>query len=231
MSERRFRAREVNQMWLLRRGILLVVISVAIGLLIADRLHLFVGDYHSNRDFGIADYISEVDGDGDGVDDQSDILAGVRAYIATNPKYKSKYYAGGYPTDQYGVCTDVVAQGFLAAGYDLRELVSADIAERRSAYDIKTPDKNIDFRRVRNLKVFFEEHAAKQLTCDITEIGEWQGGDIVIFSNSHIGIVSDKRNRDGVVLLIHHGSPMQAGYEQDIMEENAEEIVGHYRWR
>lgn len=41
-------------------------------------------------------------------------------------------------------------------------------------------DKNIDFRRVRNLNVFFLYHA-KVLTTDISDISQWQGGDIVVF--------------------------------------------------
>ena len=62
-----------------------------------------------NKDFGIADIYSSVDKDGDGIDDQTDILQGAREYIATKPVYKSKYYSTGYPDDQYGVCTDLVA--------------------------------------------------------------------------------------------------------------------------
>ena len=42
----------------------------------------------SNADFGIADFHSSVDKDGDGVDDQSDVLQGARDYIATEPKYR-----------------------------------------------------------------------------------------------------------------------------------------------
>lgn len=184
--------------------------------------------YYYNGDFGIVTYKSSVDYDGDGIDDQTDILQGVRNYIATKPKYKSRYYAGGYSTDEYGVCTDVVVNGFLNAGYDLREMVSADIAAAPEAYNIETPDKNIDFRRVRNLKVFFERNATS-LTTDVNKIEEWQGGDIIIFANSHIGIVSDHRNGNGVSFVIHHGSPIQIGYEQDILEHR-NDIVGHFRW-
>lgn len=191
-------------------------------------LNVIPHTYYYNSHFGIATYRSDADYDGDGIDDQTDILQGVRAYVATKPKYKSAYYAGGYPDDGYGVCTDVVAQGFLNAGYDLRELVSADIAAAPEAYNIATPDKNIDFRRVRNLSVFFERHAIS-LTTDITKIEEWQGGDIIIFEDDHIGIISDKRNGNGTVFIIHHGSPLQAGYEQDILE-GRDDIVGHYRW-
>ena len=57
----------------------------------------------TNEDFGIETYKSSVDKDGDGIDDQTDFLQSVRSYIATKPKYKSKYYETGYPNDKYGV--------------------------------------------------------------------------------------------------------------------------------
>ena len=181
---------------------------------------------YTNADFGIATYISEMDKDGDGVDDQTDILQNVRFYIATEPEYKSKYYAGGYPDDEYGVCTDVVAQGLLHAGYDLQTLVDKDIAENPDMYDVEKADPNIDFRRVRNLLVYFQNHAIS-LTTDLTQIDEWQGGDIIVFKK-HIGIVSDKRNADGVPFIIHHANPYQKHYEEDILE-NRNDIVGHFR--
>lgn len=229
MGERIRKSQEKRRQQVIRRctvvGIGLAIVLVCI----LYRFNVIPHVYYYNSHFGIVTYKSEVDYDGDGIDDQTDILEGARKYVATKPKYKSAYYAGGYPTDGYGVCTDVVAQSFLNAGYDLMELVSEDIANAPEAYNIESPDKNIDFRRVRNLKVFFERNATC-LTTDVTDIEEWQGGDIVIFENSHIGIVSNKRNGNGVSFLIHHGSPMQVGYEQDVME-NGDEIVGHYRWR
>lgn len=176
---------------------------------------------------GVVDtYISQVDKDLDGVDDQTDILEGVRNYIAKKPKYKSKYYATGYPDDLYGVCTDVVAFGLKNAGYDLMLLVNEDIKNNKEDYNIETIDINIDFRRVRNLKVYFAKNAIS-LTTDIKKIAEWQGGDIVIFEN-HIGIISDKRNRKGIPFVIHHANPYQRYYEEDILEYKTD-IVGHYR--
>jgi uncharacterized protein YijF (DUF1287 family) len=62
----------------------------------------------------------------------------------------------------------------------------------------------------------------------VNDIEEWQGGDIIVFK-AHIGIVSDKRNSTGTVFIIHHGSPTQAGYEQDILE-GRDDIIGHFRW-
>ena len=181
---------------------------------------------YSNEDFDIKTYISQVDKDGDGIDDQTDILNNVKNYISTNPKYKSKYYANGYPDDRYGVCTDVVAFGLKDAGYDLMQLVNEDIKNNQQEYNIENIDKNIDFRRVNNLKIYFARNAVS-LTTDISKIEEWQGGDIVIF-NKHIGIVSDKRNKNGNPFIIHHANPFQKNYEEDILELR-NDIVGHYR--
>lgn len=174
----------------------------------------------------IAQVHSAVDQDQDGLDDQVDILQGALAYIATEPQYKSQYYSAGYPDDGYGVCTDVVAFALRQAGYDLMALLEQDIQKDPAAYAIEQPDASIDFRRVRNLKVYFARWAVS-LTTDVSHIEAWQGGDIVIFQN-HIGIVSDRRNERGVPYVLHHASPWQRTYEEDILEKR-EDIVGHYR--
>lgn len=178
-----------------------------------------------DRDFNITTIVSKQDRDHDGVDDQSDILSHAFHYIETRPKYKSAYYATGYPDDGYGVCTDVVAFSLRGAGYDLMELVNQDILNSPNDYEIHVVDKNIDFRRVRNLLIYFKRNAIS-LTTDLSEISEWQGGDIVVF-DEHIGIVSNKRNYKGIPLLIHHANPFQFRYEEDVMEYY--EILAHYR--
>lgn len=174
----------------------------------------------------IPQYISKTDTDGDGIDDQTDILEGAKAYIATKPIYESKYYAGGYPNDGHGVCTDVVAQALLHAGFDLKALLSADVKAHPTDYAIEQPDPNIDFRRVPNQNVYFKRHA-RSLTTDLSEIEAWQGGDIVVFQR-HIGIVSDRRNQNGIPYLIHHYSKLQTNYEQDTLSKWGK-VVGHYR--
>lgn len=181
---------------------------------------------YDNNDFDIETYTSTVDKDNDGIDDQTDILESVRDYISTNPRYESNYYNGGYPDDGYGVCTDVVSFGLLGAGYNLRDLVNEDIINNGYSYDIDTVDKNIDFRRVRNLNVYFKNNSIN-LTTNIYDISAWQGGDIVVFKK-HIGIVSDKRNKKGIPFIIHHYSKYQKEYEEDILEYRSD-IVGHYR--
>ena len=125
-----------------------------------------------------------------------------------------------------GVCTDVVAFALKDAGYDLMVLVNEDIKNNKELYDIDAVDKNIDFRRVKNLKVYFDNNAIS-LTTDINETEEWQGGDIVVFKK-HIGIISDKRNRKGICFVIHHANPYQIYYEEDILEHR-DDIIGHYR--
>ena len=127
---------------------------------------------YSNSDFDIETYISSVDKDNDGIDDQTDILNNVREYIKTKPKYKSKYYGTGYPDDEYGVCTDVVANGLKGAGYDLMELVNEDVINNKEKYNIEIVDKNIDFRRVRNLDIYFKNNSIS-LTTDLSKIEEW----------------------------------------------------------
>ena len=154
----------------------------------------------ANKNPGILHYVdfrSSVDRDHDGIDDATDIVKAVREYVATDPIYKSAYYAGGYPNDGHGVCTDVVAIGYREAGYDLRELVDNHIENNRELYDIEYVDWNIDYRRVENLLVFFK-HNFMELTTDPKDISEWKPGDILVM-DGHVGIVSDKRTSKGVL--------------------------------
>ena len=213
-----------NIMWIVL--IIVLIIVICMNIYILYEFNVIPHRRYSNSDFGIDIYISSIDYDNDGIDDQSDILSGVRDYISTKPKYKSQYYAGGYSDDEYGVCTDVVGNGLRSAGYDLMELVNNHIENNRGLYEIEKIDKNIDFRRVQNLKVYFKSTAI-ELTTNVYDIEKWQGGDIVIF-DKHIGIVSDKRNRKGVPFLIHHANPYQVYYEEDVLEDR-DDIVGHYR--
>lgn len=215
----------------MKKKILIIVTNFLIVLIIVVLYALYRFNYiphkkYTNEDFNIKTYISKTDKDNDGIDDQTDVLNNVRDYIKTNPKYKSKYYVTGYPNDEYGVCTDVVAFGLKGAGYDLMNLVNEHIKTNRNLYDIDVIDKNIDFRRVQNLKVYLDNNAIV-LTNDINKIKEWQGGDIVVFKN-HIGIVSDKRNKKGIPFIIHHANSYQRYYEEDILEYR-NDIIGHYR--
>lgn len=183
---------------------------------------------YTAQELGISVIQSERDADGDGIDDLTDLMLGARAYIETKPIYMSRYYDGGYPTDGYGVCTDVIWQAFDAAGYKLKDLVDADIQANLAAYPDADPDPNIDFRRVCNLDVFFSRWA-QTLPTDTWDPSQWQAGDIVTI-DGHITICSDKRNRAGIPYLIHHASSgvREADDLSDYLAQHA--VVGHYRW-
>ena len=206
--------------------ILILLIIIIILIYILYRYIYIPHKKYTNDYFNIEQYKSKIDKDKDGIDDQTDILNNARTYIKTKPKYKSKYYTTGYPDDEYGVCTDVVAFALKDAGYDLMELVNEDIKANKDLYNIDSIDKKIDFRRLQNLKIYLDNNAIS-LTTDINKIDKWQGGDIVVFKK-HIGIVSDNRNKKGISFIIHHASPYQRYYEEDILEYR-DDIVGHYR--
>ena len=184
----------------------------------------------TGEDFGVERVVSPVDFNGNGLDDYMDILLGARADALAKPRYKSAYYDGGYPPDDEGVCTDVIWRAFREAGYCLRDMVDRDIAARPQAYPwIETRDKNIDFRRVANLRVFFETYG-QVLPTDVTEIEVWQPGDIVVFGpdDQHIGIISDRRTGEGRTLVIHNVG--QAEREEDYLRWEGKQVTGHYRF-
>lgn len=193
---------------------------------------LWIGNQktYTAEDFGIETIHSQNDADQDGIDDYTDILYGAKAEAKRKPTYQSAYYSGGYPPETEGVCTDVIWRAFRDAGYSLKDLVDQDIQENLEAYPRVEgkPDPNIDFRRVPNLKVYFERNA-QSLTTDLTQIEQWQPGDIVTFGTTHIGIVSDLRNQKGVPYLIHNaGQPKR---EEDVLEmwNHFNPISGHFR--
>jgi len=176
---------------------------------------------------------SPMDFNNNGIDDYTDILHGARLDAENRPRYDPSYFSGGYPPEDAGVCTDLVWRAFKHAGYDLKAMVDADIAENTSLYPRVEgrPDQNIDFRRVPNLLVFFQRHA-QSLTTDLTQIEEWQPGDIVTFGKWHIVIVSDKRGESGLPYILHNMG--QYDREDDALNNwgvgGDKGISGHFRW-
>ena len=208
-----------------KKKMIILIIFLLLIVFLLYKFNYIPHTKYKDSSFDIKTYKSKIDKDNDGIDDQTDILNNAKNYIKTKPKYKSKYYATGYPDDEYGVCTDVVAFSLKDAGYDLMQLVNEDILNYPERYNIDNVDKNIDFRRVDNLKIFFDNNYIS-LTTDLSKIDEWQGGDIVVFKG-HIGIISDVRNKKGIPFLIHHTN-IQSNYEEDILQMR-NDIVGHYR--
>lgn len=192
----------------------------------SDYFNLIPKKKYMALDFSIEILKSDVDFNNNGVDDYTDFLLGAKKDAKNKPKYKSKYYSGGYPLDNEGVCTDVIWRAFKEAGYSLKDMVDKDIEKNPDDYKIKVIDKNIDFRRVVNLRVFFDKYATV-LTNDIFDIDEWMPGDIVIFGNNkHIGIVSDYRNKNEIAYIIHNGG--QPVREEDYLPRA--KVTKHYRF-
>lgn len=201
----------------------------------------------TNKDFGIADYKSPHDANGDGIDDQTQFVIGAKEFLAKNPQYKSSaYFQGGYPFPDangvlYGVCTDVIAFAFKAAGYDLKALLDADVEKHPEWYPYvqQSFDKNMNFRRVRNQYCFFMHHA-ESLTLDPYDLEAWQPGDIVVTGDiaaakAHICLVSTRRAEDGVAYVLQLASTGQTLFEEDYLttcqfSENPKSIIAHFRY-
>lgn len=152
--------------------IFVAVLSALLGFCAAYEYNLLPQRSYAAENFGIEVLQSTMDFNGNGIDDYTDILYGARMDAEKHPRYDGSYYDGGFPPDEIGVCTDVVWRAFKNAGYNLREMVDHDIALRSEAYPaIEKRDDNIDFRRVVNLHIFFEEYAVS-LTIDTDKIEE-----------------------------------------------------------
>lgn len=225
----------------------LIIVSIVIFILISALAYygIFlkgvgtISDLYSEEcKLDIPKIISKTDYNNNGIPDSEDILIGARKDADNKPTYVSKYYTGGYPPDNEGVCTDVVWRAFKEAGYNLKDMVDKDIRSNVNLYPRVSgkPDANIDFRRVPNLKVFFDRKFKKLILeiipNNIENLSEWQGGDIVVFGKptDHIAIVSDKRNKEGVPYIIHNSGPYTQ--EVDVLlhwKDNISPIIGHYR--
>lgn len=205
-----------------------IILLITLGILVyfLDYYNIIPKKKYHDKDFGITTIKSMVDYNQNGIDDYTDILNGAKIDAYNKPKYKSVYYDGGYPPEDEGVCTDLIWRAFKEAGYSLKDMVDNDIEKNKDDYRISMIDKNIDFRRVVNLRVFFDKYATI-LTNDINDIDEWMPGDIVIFgNNNHIGIVSDYRNKQGIVYILHNGG--QPIREEDYLKRG--KVTRHYRF-
>ncbi len=211
---------------------LVAAAAAALLLSVLDYWNLLPHKTYTAEHFGIETLQSPLDADGDGIDDYTDILLGARQDAENHPKYDPSYFSGGYPPENRGVCTDVVWRALQNAGYDLKAMIDADIARNTALYPRVqgTPDPNIDFRRVPNLRVFFDRHA-ECLTLDPKDIAAWQPGDIVTFGSRHVGIISDQRNRDGIPYLIHNSGQPRREEDALLRCHRNHPISGHYRWQ
>lgn len=153
--------------------------------------------------------------------------------VTYDPSYFSIDYPNGDVPSNKGVCSDVVIRAYRKLGIDLQKEVHQDMKANFNIYPkiwgLKSTDKNIDQRRVPNLMTYFKRQGAeKQIT---NNPKDYLAGDVVCWSLNgnltHIGIVVNKKSRDGKRNLIVHnigGGQVLADCLFDF------KIIGHYRF-
>lgn len=167
------------------------------------------------------------------------LLAAAGAQIGVTTSYDGAYrridYPMGDPPRETGVCTDVVIRAYRDAfGIDLQRLVHEDMRAHFASYPkdwgLRGPDRNIDHRRVPNLRRFLTRQGAA-LTPS-SEAADYQPGDIVTWDLgrglTHIGFVDEGFADEGAGrrFIIHN---IGAGTQrEDVLFSWT--ITGHYRW-
>jgi len=169
-------------------------------------------------------------------DPKVEFVQAARLQIGKTLHYDARYRVLDYPNGDLpmdrGVCTDVIIRAMRSAfGIDLQQLVHEDMKRSFLSYPrrwgLKSPDKNIDHRRVPNLQTFFKRQGWELSVSEKAE--DYAPGDIVTcmvpLRRPHIMVVSDKKNGDGIPLVIHN---IGAGArEEDRLFEF--EHTGHFR--
>lgn len=130
-----------------------------------------------------------------------------------DPRYVQLDFPNGDVPADRGVCTDVVIRAMRdGLSKDLQQLVNQDMRGNFSAYPknwgLSKPDKNIDHRRVPNLRAYFKRKGNEIALPKDKDGSKFQPGDIVTCTVPphlpHIMIVSDKKSKEGVPLIIHN---------------------------
>ena len=151
--------------------------------------------------------------------------------VVYDPSYYSIDYPGGDVPPGRGVCTDVVIRAYRILEIDLQKEVHEDMEANFHLYPklwgLSRPDPNIDHRRVPNLMLFFERLGTKKEISGEAEA--YAPGDLVCWNLggavTHIGIVVDRKSRDGErPLVVHNIGGGQV--EADCLFEYR--IIGHY---
>ena len=159
------------------------------------------------------------------------IVQAARNQVGRTMKYDPGYVPLEYPMGdipiETGVCTDVIIRALRdALNMDLQQLVHEDMKAAFLLYPknrgVQLPDKSIDHRRVLNQMKYFKRKGFSVPVTDNPE--DYLPGDIVA-CGVHIMIVSDRKNEQGVPLIIHNIG-RGAREEKGLLFHD---ITGHYR--
>lgn len=159
-------------------------------------------------------------------------------WIVTKYDFSNWYYSNWwFPPVGIWVCSDVIRMAYGEMNIDIKKLVDEDISKNPSIYKTNF-DSNINFRRVKNLKIFFDRNS-KILTNElipnnIKNLETWQVWDIVIFDELphnhlwHIWIISPQRRDDWVPYMIdNHWDWVNISITP---LDWPTKIIGHYRY-
>lgn len=166
----------------------------------------------------------------------SPMVEAARSQIGRTIIYDGAYvglaYPGGDVPIERGVCTDVVIRALRdGLDMDLQLLVHEDMQAAFSKYPkiwgLKRPDRNIDHRRVPNLRCYFQRSGYSLAITKNKD--DYLPGDVVTCTVppnlAHLMIVSDRKTPDGTPWVIHN-------IGRGTQEENrlfAFALTGHYR--
>ena len=147
---------------------------------------------------------------------------------------KIDYPLGDVPAD-VGVCSDVIVRAYRGIDIDLQQLVHEDMKKNFSVYPkiwgLSRTDRNIDHRRVPNLRAFFKRHGKSFSISD--NPNDYKPGDLVTWnlksngSLPHIGIVTNLYSINENRPIIMHNIGMGQVLEDMLFDY---EITGHYRY-
>lgn len=162
-------------------------------------------------------------------------LAIVDPNIIYDPSYFGIKYPNGDIPKNKGVCTDVIIRAYRKLGIDLQKEVHEDMKCHFSKYPnlkkwgMTKTDTNIDHRRVPNLEIFFERKGTKLAVSK--NASDYQTGEIVtwLINNKlpHIGIVTNRKSKDGKRNLIVHNVGNGQVLEDCLFRYT---IVGHFKY-
>ena len=172
-------------------------------------------------------------------DFNKDIVSSLIERTTHNVTYDGSYLSITYPNGDVpkniGVCTDVIIRAYRKLGTDLQKLVHEDMKSNFSLYPSKriwglnSTDKNIDHRRVPNLRTFFKRHGVSLKIS--SNKSDYSVGDIVTWilpgNLPHIGMVIDEAHPiSGNPMIVHN---IGRGPKIDDMIFDFP-IRGHYRY-
>lgn len=160
-------------------------------------------------------------------------LERIKHQVRYDPAYVKIPYPGGDVPSHIGVCSDVVVRAYRKLGVDLQKQVHEDMRRNFQLYPkiwgLSTTDTNIDHRRVPNLMVFFSRKG--EVLAISNRAQDYSPGDLVVWnlfgSTTHIGIVSEKKSKDGKRPLIVHNIGSGPKLEDVLFSWR---IIGHFRY-